>query len=68
MGRALIIKANKFDNYDWVCKVINSCKTSDQLDNALNLITNFDKIYKHKALKMMLLHQINNKHLKPSKQ
>jgi hypothetical protein len=36
---------NKYDVYNWITKVINSCKNYYQFRAADNLISNFDKVY-----------------------
>ena len=36
---------NKYDVYNWIRKVIDSCTTYFQFRNVNELITNFDKIY-----------------------
>jgi len=47
--------AGKFTSYTWVYKVITSCETDAQLENAENLITNFDKLYKDGHLRKVLV-------------
>jgi hypothetical protein len=44
----------KFTSFRWVYKVITSCETADQLENAENLITNFDRLYKDNYLRKEL--------------
>ena len=44
----------KFTSYTWVYKVITSCETEAHLENAENLITNFDKLYKDDYLRKEL--------------
>tara|TARA_R110000868_G_scaffold291998_1_gene552527 strand:+ start:322 stop:576 length:255 start_codon:yes stop_codon:yes gene_type:complete len=51
---------SKFDSYEWVCNVINSCKTSKHIENTIKLIVNFDKMYQDRRLKVILLRKINN--------
>ncbi len=54
-------KLNKFSTYMWVREVITSCETSIQLTNCENLISNFDKMYKDKALKKILIRHITDR-------
>ena len=46
----LLISLGEKRDYDWVCKVILSCKTKEQNDNAYELINLFYR--KHKNLMM----------------
>ena len=39
------ITDNKYDVYNWITKVIDSCKNYYQFRAADNLISNFDKVY-----------------------
>ena len=39
------ISDNKYDVYDWIKKVIDSCKSHQQVDTVNRLITNFRDIY-----------------------
>jgi len=52
---------NKFSTYMWVRKVITSCETSQQLTNCENLVLNFDKIYKDKDLKKVLMRHMTDR-------
>jgi len=36
---------NKYDAYQWVLKVIKSCKTSSQIARTGRLLRSFDKIF-----------------------
>ena len=36
---------NKFDVYNWIIKVIDSCKSHQQIDTVNRLITNFRDMY-----------------------
>jgi hypothetical protein len=36
---------NKYDAYNWIIKVIDSCKSHQQIDTVNRLITNFRNIY-----------------------
>jgi hypothetical protein len=36
---------NKYDVYNWIIKVINSCKSHQQIDTVNRLITNFRSMY-----------------------
>ena len=36
---------NKYDVYNWIIKVIDSCKSHQQIDTVNRLITNFRNIY-----------------------
>jgi len=36
---------NKYDVYNWITKVIDSCENYYQFRAADNLISNFDKVY-----------------------
>ena len=42
-------------DYDWVCKVILSCKTKEQNDNAYNLIGFFYKKHDNLMLSSVLI-------------
>ena len=44
------ISVKEKQDYDWICKVILSCKTIEQNENAYNLINLFYR--KHSNLKM----------------
>ena len=39
------LTGNKFDVYNWIKKVIDSCKSHQQIDTVNRLITNFRDIY-----------------------
>ena len=39
------ITDNKYDVYNWIIKVIDSCKSHQQIDTVDRLITNFRNIY-----------------------
>jgi uncharacterized protein (DUF608 family) len=39
------ISDNKYDVYNWIKKVIDSCKSHQQIDTVNRLITNFRNIY-----------------------
>ncbi len=39
------ISDNKYDVYNWIKKVIDSCKSHQQIDAVNGLITNFRNIY-----------------------
>ena len=39
------ISDNKYDVYNWIIKVINSCKSHQQIDTVNRLITNFRDIH-----------------------
>jgi hypothetical protein len=36
---------NKYDVYKWIIKVIDSCKSHQQIDTVDRLITNFRNVY-----------------------
>jgi hypothetical protein len=36
---------NKYDVYNWIIKVIDSCKSHQQIDTVNRLITNFRSMY-----------------------
>ena len=36
---------NKYDVYNWIEKVIDSCKSHQQIDTVDRLITNFRNVY-----------------------
>jgi uncharacterized protein (DUF608 family) len=40
-----IISNNKYDVYNWIIKVIDSCKSHQQIDTVNRLITNFRNVY-----------------------
>lgn len=48
------ISKNKYDVFMWIKKVILSCKTWGQLFVALDLISNFEKMYKDDFLTFRL--------------
>jgi hypothetical protein len=39
------VSYNKYDVYNWIKKVIDSCKSHQQIDTVNRLITNFRNIY-----------------------
>lgn len=39
------ISDNKYDVYNWIIKVINSCKSHQQIDTVNRLIINFRNIH-----------------------
>ncbi len=61
---------NKYDVYNWIMRVYDSCKTVDQIHSAAQLVTNFYKLYQDYKLDSDLLdyHLQSLKRLKKSKQ
>lgn len=52
---------NKFDVYNWIIKVIDSCKSHQQIDTVNRLITNFRNMYNDYDLTGSLRHYSHNK-------
>ena len=52
---------NKFDVYNWIIKVIDSCKSHQQIDTVNRLITNFRDMYNDYDLTGSLRNHSHNK-------
>ena len=52
---------NKFDVYNWIIKVIDSCKSHQQIDTVNRLITNFRNMYNDYDLTGSLRNHSHNK-------
>lgn len=52
---------NKYDVYNWIIKVIDSCKSHQQIDTVNRLITNFRNMYNDYDLTGSLRNHSHNK-------
>ena len=52
---------NKYDVYNWIIKVIDSCKSHQQIDTVNRLITNFRNVYDDYDLTGILRNHAHNK-------
>lgn len=52
---------NKYDVYNWIIKVIDSCKSHQQIDTVNRLITNFRNVYDDYDLTGSLRNHAHNK-------
>lgn len=52
---------NKYDVYNWIIKVIDSCKSHQQIDTVNRLITNFRDMYNDYDLTGSLRNHSHNK-------
>ena len=52
---------NKYDTYNWIKKVIDSCKSHQQIDTVNRLITNFRNVYDDYDLTGSLRNHAHNK-------
>jgi len=57
------ISDNKYDVYNWIIKVINSCKTQHQYNSTEILILNFRKMYEDHQLASPLWNYLHIKKL-----
>ena len=55
------ITDNKYDVYNWIIKVIDSCKSHQQIDTVNRLITNFRNVYDDYDLTGSLRNHAHNK-------
>ncbi len=52
---------SKYDVYNWIIKVIDSCKSHQQIDTVNRLITNFRNVYDDYELTGKLRNHSHNK-------
>ena len=55
------ITDNKYDTYNWIKKVIDSCKSHQQINTVDALITNFRNVYDDYDLTGSLRNHAHNK-------
>lgn len=55
---------NKYYIYRWVCKVISSCETIEQLHSARNLVYNFNVMFDDERYHKMLQDKLHLKNTK----
>jgi len=58
------ISDNKYDVYNWIIKVINSCKTQHHYNSVETLIFNFRKRYKDDELTAPLWNYLHHQQFK----